>query len=127
MTKKYVLFFSSILLMQLITPMCVFGENCSVKKEIFSSEKKKQNVRIKWIAKYIKRSSSTPIVTGYIEEGQLFISFSTPLNEVCIEVIDNVVGVVIYSGVISGNSLVIPVTSENDDYSIYVLDRVENE
>ncbi|MFK2264877.1 DUF3244 domain-containing protein [Bacteroides fragilis] len=61
-----------------------------------------------------------PVVCGYIEEDQLFLSFSSPLNNMKIQIMDSETGQTVFDDTITGTSFSILLERDSDSFDIYI-------
>ena len=115
-TVKLVLFICLFLLQSAITFAAgsVKSENLTATEK--TADKKPANVYF-MKGKTVTRSLPE-MLTGYIEDGQLYIYFNEYVQNQNIIVIDNETGEVIYSGAFTGNILVIPLTGLGEFYTV---------
>ncbi|WP_071147542.1 DUF3244 domain-containing protein [Bacteroides ihuae] len=75
--------------------------------------------KIRWTQEGVLTRAPGLILTGYLEDQSLFLSFSQPFNDVRIVIIDAATGNVVYDSRITGNSLIVPSIDE-DSPAFYI-------
>lgn len=73
-------------------------------------------------SKSVKTRSPELTLTGYFEDGSLFLFFNKNLDDSKVCITDTETGIVVYDSQISGNTLIIPYVDENS--SIFKIDIV---
>lgn len=68
----------------------------------------------------VKTRSPKLTLTGYFEDGSLFLFFNKNLDDSKVCITDTETGIVVYDSQISGNTLIIPYVDENS--SIFEID-----
>lgn len=70
---------------------------------------------------YHERARSvSPIVTGYVEDDFLILSFSYPLEKVPLRIVDAESGETVFDGVVSGSTLSIPLERDSESFDVYI-------
>ena len=90
--RKIILFVGLILLQLLALPREVYGMDHAV----MAVMKKKHDVHTNTHFSEENRRDILPVVCGYIEEDQLFLSFSSSLKNTKIRVVDSETGQTVY-------------------------------
>ncbi|WP_321425754.1 hypothetical protein [uncultured Bacteroides sp.] len=70
----------------------------------------------------VKTRSPELTLTGYFEDGSLFLFFNKNLDDSKVCITDTETGIVVYDSQISGNTLIIPYVDENS--SIFKIDII---
>ena len=66
------------------------------------------------------RRDILPVVCGYIEEDQLFLSFSSSLKNTKIRVVDSETGQTVFDDIITGTSFSIFLHRHSGSFDIYI-------
>lgn len=65
------------------------------------------------------RRSALPVATGYIEDDVLYLSFSLPLSNAHIRVVESETGKTVFEGLVSGASCSITLERDSESFEIY--------
>ncbi|MBW9278680.1 DUF3244 domain-containing protein [Bacteroides fragilis] len=114
--RKNILFTGLILLQLLALPGEVYGMDHAV----MAVMKKKHNVYTNTHFSEKNRRDILPVACGYIEEDQLFLSFSSPLNNMKIQIVDSETGQTVFDDTITGTSFSILLERDSDSFDIYI-------
>lgn len=90
--------------------------------EVFSlkSQRKHHKAHIKKYQQPKQSRSATLLVSGYVEDNILVLSFSIPLRTAQLRVVDSETGNVVFEGTASGNSLSIPLERDAENFEVYI-------
>lgn len=97
-----------------VTDNVIVDSNC-VYNSHKRGHKQKVNIRIKY---HEKRQRSILSANAYIEENSLYLYFSSPLENVSLEITNENTGTLIFSGEFTGTSLVIPIQEDGYEFEI---------
>ncbi|MBE7398078.1 DUF3244 domain-containing protein [Bacteroides fragilis] len=114
--RKDVLFTGLILLQLLALPGEVYG----MEHAVMAVMKKKHNVHTNTHFSEENRRDILPVACGYIEDNQLFLSFSSPLNNMKIQIVDSETGQTVFDDTITGTSFSILLERDFDSFDIYI-------
>lgn len=114
--RKDVLFTGLILLQLLALPGEVYG----MEHAVMAVMKKKHNVHTNTHFSEENRRDILPVACGYIEDNQLFLSFSSPLNNMKIQIVDSETGQTVFDDTITGTSFSILSERDSDSFDIYI-------
>ena len=114
--RKIILFVGLILLQLLALPREVYGMDHAV----MAVMKKKHDVHTNTHFSEENRRDILPVVCGYIEEDQLFLSFSSSLKNTKIRVVDSETGQTVFDDIITGTSFSIFLDRHSGSFDIYI-------
>lgn len=114
--RKIILFVGLILLQLLALPREVYGMDHAV----MAVMKKKHDVHTNTHFSEENRRDILLVVCGYIEEDQLFLSFSSSLKNTKIRVVDSETGQTVFDDIITGTSFSIFLDRHSGSFDIYI-------
>lgn len=90
--------------------------------EVFSLEfqRKRHKAHIKKYQQHKHARSISLLVSGYVEDEILVLSFSFPLRVAPLRVVDSETGNVVFEGAASGTSLSIPLERDSENFEVYI-------
>lgn len=90
--------------------------------EMFSLELqgKRHRVHIEQHRQPNRRRSAPLLISGYVEDNILVLSFSIPLKTVQLLVVDSETGITVFEGTASGTSLSIPLKQDSENFEVYI-------
>lgn len=62
----------------------------------------------------------SPIISGYVEDDVLLLSFSLSLGNKQLRVVDGETGKTVFEGLVSGNSLSIFLEQDSENFDVYI-------
>lgn len=83
-------------------------------------QRKRHKVHINKHVPHQHSRSVSPIVTGYVEDDFLILSFSYPLEKVPLRIVDAESGETVFDGVVSGSTLSIPLERDSESFDVYI-------
>lgn len=97
--------------------------HASVEAKSVPTEKKrnKKPVNIHLLKETVTPRSVLPSIPGYIQDHQLYVCFTTPVEDELLLVKDAASGEIVYSGTFTGNILIIELTNPGDSYTIEIV------
>lgn len=97
--------------------------HASVEANSVPTEKKKikKPVNIHLLKETISPRSVLPAISGYIQDHQLYVCFTTRVEDEFLLVKDAASGEIVYSGTFTGNTLIIEVSNAGDSYTVEIV------
>lgn len=97
--------------------------NASAGAESVLADKKliKKPVNIHLLKETVTPRSVLPSIPGYVQDNQLYICFTTPIEDESLIVKDARSGETVYSGTFTGDTLIIELTNPGDSYTIEIV------
>ncbi|WP_455591778.1 hypothetical protein [Bacteroides sp.] len=116
MQLKTMILLSSLLLAQTavmpVSAFCNAPSSMEVQRRRHRADIKQQQHR--------HSRSASPIISGYVEDDVLFLSFSLPLMNTQLRVVDGETGKTVFEGLVSGNSLSISLEQDSENFEVYI-------
>lgn len=90
--------------------------------ELFSlkSQRKHHKAHINKHQQSEKRRNVRLLISGYVEDNVLVLSFSISLKSVQLLVVDSETGITVFEGTASGISLSIPLERDSENFEVYI-------
>lgn len=117
MKLKTMILLSSLLLAQTaIMPVSAF---CNVPSSM-EAQRRGHKADIQTHNHHSHRRSASPIISGYVEDDVLLLSFNLPLVNKQLRVVDGETGKTVFDGLVSGNSLSISLEQDSENFEVYI-------
>lgn len=84
------------------------------------SQRRHHKAHIDKHLQYEKRRSAPLLLSGYVEDDVLVLSFSLPLQTTQLRIVDSETGNVVFEGTVSGTSLSIPLERDSGNFEIFL-------
>lgn len=100
----------------------IFPSSASVQTEgscVLSVCRRRHNVDLNNKYQHRNKRSVLPVATGYVEDDVLYLSFSLPLSNTQIRVVDSETSKTVFEGIVSGTSCSIPLDRDSESFEIY--------
>lgn len=90
--------------------------------ELFSlkTQRRHHKAHIKKYQQHKQSKSVSLLISGYVEDNVLVLSFSISLKSVQLQVVDSETGITVFEGTASGNSLSIPLKQDSENFEVYI-------
>lgn len=100
----------------LVIPLSAYSnETLSIK-----FQRKRHKAHLNKQERHQHSRSISPIITGYVEDDFLILSFSYPLEKVSLRIVDAESGETVFDGVVSGSTLSIPLERDSESFDVYI-------
>lgn len=83
-------------------------------------QRKGKRVHIEQHREHKRTRSVSLLISGYVEDDMLLLSFNFPLANAQFRVVDAETGKTIFEGAVSGTSLSIPLERDSDNFEVYI-------
>lgn len=117
MKLKTMILLSSLLLAQ--TAVIPVNAYCNVPSSMEVQRSGRHRVHIQRRPHQHSRSAS-PVISGYVDDNVLFLSFSLTLVNKQLRVVDGETGRTVFEGLVSGNSLSISLEQDSENFEVYM-------
>lgn len=117
MKLKTMILLSSLLLAQ--TAVVPVSAVCNAPSSMEVQRRGRHKVDIRHQQHQHSRSVS-PIISGYVEDDVLLLSFNLPLVNKQLRVVDGETGKTVFDGLVSGNSLSISLEQDSENFEVYI-------
>lgn len=118
MKLKTMILLSSLLLAQTaVVPVSAF---CNAPSSMEVQRRGRHKVDIRHQQQHQRSRSASPIISGYVEDDVLFLSFSFSLVNKQLRVVDGETGKTVFEGFASGNSLSISLEQDSENFEVYI-------
>lgn len=113
MKLKMIILLGSLLLVQTtVMPVNAHGR-------VMEAQRRRHKAHIE-SSKEHARYRSILLITGYVEDDVLLLSFSLSLTNVQVRVVDSETGETLFEGIVSGTSLSIPLERDSESFDVYI-------
>lgn len=117
MKLKTMILLSGLLLVQIVATPVSASDGLPSSMEV---QGRGHKAHIRKHQQHERSRSVLPIVSDYVEDNVLYLSFSLPLSNVQIRVIDGETGKIVFEGVVSGTSLPITLERDSESFEVYI-------
>lgn len=116
MKLKMIILLSSLLLVQ-TTVMSVSARSSVM--SFMEAQRRRHKAHIENHEEH-ERYRSILLITGYVEDDVLLLSFSLSLTNIQVRVVDSETGETLFEGIVSGTSLSIPLERDSESFDVYI-------
>lgn len=116
MKSKTIVLLGSLLLAQ--TTVIPFSAHSNVMSSM-EIQRRGHKAHVEKHYEHERYRSVLPVATGYVEDGVLYLSFSLPLSNTQIRVVDSETSKTVFEGIVSGTSCSIPLDRDSESFEIY--------